>query len=115
MPSSPAAAPSAAASTASRSSSIGRPTVPGSAWPGEHEGAAGGAAHELLHEPGLADARLARHQGDRRDGARADECGQAVELDRPAHHHGRQTGPAHEHTVMVRPAGRIMIGWGMAG
>ena len=31
--SSPASAPSAAASTASRNSSIGRPTVPGSAWP----------------------------------------------------------------------------------
>ena len=81
----------------------------------EHEGAAGGAPHELLHEPGLADARLARHQGDRRDRARADECGQAVELDRPAHHHGRQTGPAHEHTVMVRPAGRGMAGWGWPG
>ena len=55
---------------------------------GEDERPGGRPPHQLLDEPGLADAGLAGHQRHGRFGARADEGGQAVELDRPAHHHG---------------------------
>ena len=67
---------------------MGRPTVPGSAWPARTSVPVGALPHQLLDEPGLADAGLAGHQRHGRFGARAHEGGQAVELDRPAHHHG---------------------------
>ncbi len=59
-------------------------------------------ADQLLDEAGLADARLARHEGDGGVGTRADEAGQAVELGRPADHHGREPGASHEHGPSVR-------------
>jgi hypothetical protein len=47
---------------------------------GEHEGAARGAGHQLLHEAGLADAGLPGDQGDGGGGRGAEEAAEAAEV-----------------------------------
>ena len=64
---------------------------------GEHQRDGRRRVDQFLDEPGLADPGLARDQGDGRAGSGAEQADEAVELGRPAHHHGRQTGAAGEH------------------
>ncbi len=88
--------------TASRKSSIGRPTVPGSACPASTTVPLRQVADQLLHQAGLADARLAGHQGDGGGGGGAEEPAESAELGGSTDHHRRQSRTSHEHAGIVR-------------
>ncbi len=73
----------------------------------QHEGALRCPAHQLLHQAGLADARLPGDERHRRRRPGAQQPGQAVELDRPPDHDGRQTGSPDEHGRERTAAGPV--------
>jgi hypothetical protein len=53
--------------------------------------------HQLLDQAGLADAGLTGDERDRRKPTCIEQIDQAIELGRPTHHDGGQSGPSHEH------------------
>ena len=84
---------------ASRNSSIGRPTVPGSAWPASTSVPGGALATSSCTRrvlPMPASPAIRAIGGRRR---RAEERAQPSEVGLPADHHGRQTCTSHEHGV----------------
>ena len=66
--------------------------------PGEHDGPARRPLHQLAHEARLAHAGLAGHHDGRRARQPVEERQQAVEVDRPSDHRGREAAASDEHS-----------------